>query len=155
MSSTSSMYVKRGATRAETATGGDASTDEGYGWLIFAASMLGLAGIWTFFEGIFAIARASFWVADARYVFSDLRTWGWIMLALGVLLLLATWQIFTGSQWAKWFGIVAAGLNAIGQLMFIQSYPFWSLALFACDVLVIYALAKYAGPSLREYDALE
>jgi hypothetical protein len=148
------MYGVKG-TRADGAARGDVSVDEGYGWLIFAASMLGLAGTWTFFEGFFAIFRASFWVGDAHYVFSDLRTWGWIMLALGAGLLFATWKVFTGSQFARWFGIVAAGLNGLGQLAFVQAYPFWSLAMFACDVLVIYALAKYAGPRLREYDALQ
>jgi hypothetical protein len=154
--STSSMYgVKRHGARADASTRGDTSAEEGYGWLIFAASMLGLAGVYNFFEGIFAIAKASFWVDDARYVFSDLRTWGWIVMFLGLLLLFATWQIFTGSQFARWFGMVAAGLNAIGQLMFVQAYPFWSLALFACDVLVIYALARYAGPRLRQYDDLQ
>ena len=86
---------------------------------------------------------------DAHYVFGDLRTWGWIVMILGLVLLVAARQVFTGSQWARWFGVVAAGLNAIGQLLFVQAYPFWSLALFACYVLVIYALAAHAGSQLR------
>jgi hypothetical protein len=50
-----------------------------------------------------------------------------------------------GSQFGRWFGIVAAGLNAVGQLMFLHAYPFWSLAMFAADMLIIYALTVYGG----------
>jgi hypothetical protein len=49
------------------------------------------------------------------------------------------------SQWARWFGITMASLSAIGQLLFVQAYPWWSLAVFALDVLVIYGLAVYGG----------
>ena len=38
-----------------------------------------------------------------------------------------------------------AGLNSIGALLSIPAYPFWSLAVFAVDVLVIYGLAAYGG----------
>lgn len=44
--------------------------------------------------------------------------------------------------------VFAAGLNAIGQLLFIQAYPFWSLCMFAADIIIIYALAEYAGRRL-------
>jgi hypothetical protein len=118
---------------------------EGYGWLVFAASMLGLAGILSIVDGIVALSKSRFYAANATYVFSDLRTWGWITLALGVVLILAATGVLSGSSFARWFGIFAAGLNAIGLFAFMQSYPFWSLAVFALDVLVIYALARYGG----------
>jgi hypothetical protein len=31
----------------------------------------------------------------------------------------------------------------------IQAYPFWSLALFSLDILVIYGLVVYGGRSYR------
>lgn len=128
---------------------GDAATVRGAGWLSFAAIMLGLAGIWNLIDGILALSRSKVYVAGARFVFSDLRTWGWIILVLGILLITAAFAIFTGSEFARWFGILAAGLNAIGQLMFIQAYPFWTLTMFTLDILIIYALAVYAGGQLR------
>ena len=78
-------------------------------------------------------------------MFSDLRTWGWIMLIVGVLLIIAAMGVFSGSGFARWFGIFAAALLAIDQFMFAQAYPFWSLLMFALAVLVIYALAAYGG----------
>lgn len=121
----------------------------GAGMLTFAAVMMTLAGIWAIIEGIAAIANSKVFVADSTFVFSDLRTWGWIVTGLGVLLLFSAFALFSGSQFARWFGITAAGLNAIGQLLFIQAYPLWSMAMFAADIIIIYALIAYAGPKLK------
>ena len=78
-------------------------------------------------------------------MFSDLRTWGWIVLLLGVVEVCASFALLSGSSWARWFGIGAAGVNAIAQLMFIPAAPFWALAMFTVDLIVIYALAVYGG----------
>jgi hypothetical protein len=123
--------------------------DDGQGWLVFASTMLGLAGILSIFDGIVALSKSKFYATSATYVFSDLRTWGWITLALGVVLIVAAGGVASGSSFARWFGIFAAGLNAIGLFAFMQSYPFWSILVFALDVLVIYALARYGGKRVR------
>jgi len=121
----------------------------GAGWLTFAAIMLGLGGILGAIDGLVAITKSSFYVAGAHFVFSDLHTWGWILLAVGVATIFAAFGVWTGSQLARWFGITVAGLQGIAQLMMIQAYPFWSLAVFAIDLLVIYALATYGGVRTR------
>jgi hypothetical protein len=122
---------------------------EGLGWVSFAAIMLGLAGTFNVIDAIVALTRSKFYVHGAVFVFSDLRTWAWIVLLLGVVQLMAAFAVFTGSQFARWFGITAAGINAIGQLLFLPAYPLWSMALFAVDILIIFALCAYAGPRLR------
>jgi hypothetical protein len=119
--------------------------EKAVGWLGYAAIMLVFAGGWNIFDGILAISNSKVFTANATYVFSDLKTWGWIILLLGVGELLAGFAIMGGSQWGRWFGIVAAALNAVGQLMFLHAYPFWSLAMFAADMLIIYALTVYGG----------
>ena len=134
-----------------TVTHGEAASahegeERGVGWLVFAATMLGLAGIFCVIDGVMALARSKFYTANAVYVFSDLRTWGWITLIVGAVAIVAAMGVLSGSSFARWFGIAAAALNAIGQFMFVQAaYPWWSLTVFACDVLVIYALAVYGG----------
>jgi hypothetical protein len=122
-----------------------AGEDEGIGWITFAGVMLALAGTVNIIDGIVALAKSKFYIGEAVYVFSDLRTWGWIVLVLGIMEALAAGYLFTGSQGARWFGIAVASLNAIGQLMFIQAYPWWSLTLFAADVAIIYGLSMYGG----------
>jgi hypothetical protein len=122
---------------------------EGGGWIVFAASLLGLAGLWNVIQGILAIGDSRVYVGETTFVFSDLNTWGWIILVLGVAQLLAAFAIVGGSEFARWFGIACAGVNAIGQLFFISAYPFWAIAIFALDILIIYALAVYGGSRLR------
>lgn len=125
--------------------------ERAFGWLIFAATMLGLAGILAVIDGIMALSKSKFYSANATYVFSDLRTWGWIVLILGVLAIVAAMGVFSGSGFARWFGIAVAGLGAIGQFASVQAYPFWSLMVFACYVLVIYALATYGGKRAQDF----
>jgi len=121
----------------------------GGGWITFAALMLGLAGTFNVIDGIVALSKSSVFTTNATYVFSNLHTWGWIVLILGVLQLAAAFSLWGGSELARWFGIIAASLNAIGQLLFIPAVPFWSLAMFSIDVLIIYGLVAYAGKRLR------
>ncbi|MFL5945735.1 MAG: hypothetical protein ACJ74D_05890 [Gaiellaceae bacterium] len=127
----------------------DYSEPAGVGWVTFATVLLGLAGIWNVVDGILAISSAHVYTASSTFVFSDLNTWGWIVLILGIIEGLAALAILSGSEFARWFGIGAASLNAIGQLMFIPVYPFWGLAMFSVDVLIIYALAVYGGRRLQ------
>ena len=123
---------------------------EGAGWVVFASVLLFIAGIWNFIDGILAIGSSHVYVGGAHFVFSDLKTWGWIVMFLGITQLAAGSAVVSGANWARWFGIAVAGVNSIGQLMFLPAYPFWALSMFTIDMLVIYGLAVYAGPRLRE-----
>jgi hypothetical protein len=114
----------------------------GSGWL-------GLAGTFNIIDGIVALSKSKFFTANATYIFGDLRTWGWIVLILGILQLVAAFSLFGGSELARWFGIATASINAIGQLLAAPAYPLWSLTMFAVDIIIIYALAVYAGHRLR------
>jgi hypothetical protein len=127
--------------------GGRAGPDEphGAGWVLFAGIMLMLAGILNVLYGIAAISNSSFFVHNTRYILSGLNTWGWVMLILGALQVVAAYSVWAGNRFGVWFGIAVAGLNSIGALLSIPAYPFWSLAVFAVDVLVIYGLAAYGG----------
>jgi hypothetical protein len=122
----------------------------GAGWVVFASVLLFIAGIWNFIDGILAIGSSHVYVGDAHFVFSDLKTWGWIVMLLGLTQLAAGAAVVSGSEWARWFGITVAAVNSIGQLMFLPAYPFWALAMFTVDMLVIYGLAAYGGSRLRQ-----
>lgn len=117
----------------------------GYGWLVFAGIMLMMAGILNFIYGIAAISNSHFYVANAHYVISDLNTWGWVVMFLGVFQFCVAFGIWVQAQWARWTGIFIAGVNAIVQLIFLPSYPFLSLTIFAIDLLIIYGLAAHGG----------
>jgi hypothetical protein len=140
---------RRIAVAQQTSVGPQRSTyieqGRGSGWITFAGVMIMLVAILNIIDGIAAISKSSFFVGDARYIFSDLNTWGWIILGLGVLQALVGFGIWAGNQLARWIGVAVVSLNAIAQLLFLPAYPFWSLAIFTLDVLVLYGLVAYGG----------
>jgi hypothetical protein len=117
----------------------------GAGWLMFAGIMLLIAGVLNVIYGIAAIGDSSFFVDDQKYILSSLNTWGWVTLVIGALQVGAAFSIWAGNQFGRWFGIGTAALSSIGALLSIPAYPFWSLAIFAVDILIIYGLAAYGG----------
>src|SRR5262249_56962157 len=130
--------------------GAAACDGAGGGWITFAAIIVGLVRPFNVLEGILAIANSRVFTAHQTFVFSNLRTCGWIVLILGVFQLIAAFSLFGGSEIAGWFGVTVAGVNAIGQLYYVPAYPIWSLMLFAVDILIIYGLVAYAGHKLRD-----
>lgn len=125
----------------------DPESPRGAGWLAFSAIVLIIGGFFALIDGLVAVNQARFFSQDAVFIFSDLNTWGWIIFGLGVLGIAAGLALFTGRQWARWTGIIVASLSAVGQLLFAQAYPLWSLMIMTVDFLVIYGLAVYGGSS--------
>jgi hypothetical protein len=121
-------------------SGAEAGGGDLNGWALFAGTMLGITSILNVVYGIGAINNANFYVDDARYVISGLNAWGWILLVGGIIQFCAAVSIFGGTSWGRWFGVASASLNSIGQLLFIPSAPFLSLAIFAVDIAIIYGL---------------
>ena len=117
----------------------------GEGWLAFAGTMLALVGTMNVISGIAAIDDANFYTSNAHYVFSDLNTWGWVLLITGTVQVLSGIGIWVRNQFARWLGVGFASLNAIALLLFIQAYPGLALALFAVDILIIYGLVAYGA----------
>jgi hypothetical protein len=132
------------STARATGEGVGAVEERGSGWVTFAGLMIGLIGVLNVIYGVAAIDKSSFYVGNARYVFGDLKTWGWVMLIVGAVQLVAAFGIFSRVTWARWVGIASAGANMVVQLLLLPQYPLLSLAIFAIDVLVIYGLVAYA-----------
>ena len=114
------------------------------GMLVFAASMLVLVGIFNIIDGLVALFNDQFFlVTKSSLITFDFTTWGWIMLALGSVAVLAGIGVLSGKTWARVFGVIIAGLNAIAQISFVSAYPVWSVVIIAMDVLIIWALTAH------------
>ena len=127
------------------ASGARRRTTQGYGFVLFAAILLLVAGVFNLIDGIAAVANSHVFVAHAHYALANLRTWGWITLILGALQVLAAAGVLAGRPAARWFAVAVIGLNAIDQMFFIPSYPFWSLVIIAVDVVALYGLCAYGS----------
>jgi hypothetical protein len=115
----------------------------GYGWLLFAGIVLTIAGALNVIYGIAGISNSSFYSGHGHYIFSNVKTWGWITLVLGLLQLIASISLFRGGLYGRLFGILAAGVSAVGALLSIAGSPFLSLALFLLSILVLYGIATF------------
>jgi hypothetical protein len=121
--------------------------DEGLisGWWVFAGVLLLVAGILNIIYGIAAIGDSKFFTENGQYIISSLHTWGWVTLVIGVLELIAAFSLFSGGEYGRWVGIFVGSLNAMAALLTIPARPFWSLAIFALSIIIIYKLAE--GPT--------
>ena len=118
---------------------------EGAGLIIFASVLMFVLAFFNMIYGLAAIAHSHVFVANAHYVFANLRAWGWITLIVGILQLLAAGGVLTGNPLARWFAVVVVGLNALDQMLSVPAYPFWSLAIIAMDVVALYGLCAYGS----------
>jgi hypothetical protein len=135
-----------GAGGARTASAqGMYTSAKGAGWVLFAGIMMAIVATLNVIYGIAAIADSSFFVNDSKYILSNLNTWGWVTLVIGCVQMLAAFSIWNGNSFGRWLGIGLASLNSISALLSIPAYPFWSLVIFAVDVMIIYGLAAYGG----------
>jgi hypothetical protein len=132
-------------TSATTTTPRYRAEGNGYGLVFFAAILLLMVGFFNMIYGIAAIANSHVFVANAHYVFANLRTWGWITLVISVLQLAAAGGILAGNQLARWFAVAVLGLNAIDMMFFVPAYPFWALTIIAVDVVALYGLCAYGS----------
>jgi hypothetical protein len=115
----------------------------GLGRAMFAAILLMIGGVLGVIYGIAAISNSHFFVNDTKFVFSDLKTWGWVALILGILELIAAFSLIRGGAFGRYFGIMVGSLNAIGALLSIAAYPLLSIALFALSIWIVYGLAIF------------
>jgi hypothetical protein len=120
-------------------------TETGGGWVGFAGTMLAIVGTLNVVYGIGAIDDARVYVGGTQYIFGDLNTWGWFLVLVGAIQVVAAFGIWNRAAWARWTGVVSASGNALLQLLFLPAFPLLSLALLAIDVLVIYGLIQYGG----------
>ena len=119
--------------------------EKGAGWLIFASVVLGIAGIMRIFDAIWAFSYHGALPSDLENALfgHSLKTYGWVYLVVGIVLILCAGGVIAGSQFSRWLGIFAGAVMAISAIWWMPYYPIWSLTYITIGVFVIYALAVY------------
>jgi hypothetical protein len=125
--------------------------DDAYGWKLFAGIMVILVGVFNVIDGLRAITSAR--QVESHFpngrvelpLTNDIKVWGWVVLIIGAVMILAGFLIFSGNMFGRIVGVTIAALNAIVQLSYLDHNTFWSFTMILVDILVIYALVAHGG----------
>jgi len=107
--------------------------------------MVLIAGCLSVIYGIAAIDNSRVFTGEATLVFSDLSTWGWVHLIIGILQLIAAFSIWSRHMYGRIIGVATAAVSAIALLLFVNAFPWAAFGVFVIDMLVIYGLVVYGG----------
>lgn len=121
------------------------------GWIVFAATLALIVGVFDLIEGIVALFKDSYYlVAPSGLVLNvNYTAWGWTHIAIGAVLIATALGLFAGQTWARVVGVVIAVLSAIVNFAFIPAYPLWAISVIAIDIFIIYALTAH-GAEMKE-----
>jgi hypothetical protein len=124
----------RGAEAYDTGTGGG----------VVGGTFLVTAGLLTFFAGLAAVVRVSYFHAVASvYPYAwTIKDWGWAILILGAVMIAVGACALLGMAWAKPVGVFLAVLTIIGSFMWLVYAPIWGIILLALSVLAIWGLLR-------------
>ena len=122
------------------------------GWLTFSAVVLIIAGIMRVIDAIWAFGYHGAIPDDLKDAIlgHSLKTYGWIWLIAGVILIAAGVLVLgpgdrPSAEISRWIGIIAAALAVISAIFVMPYYPVWSLIYIAIAIMVIYGLSARYG----------
>ena len=100
-----------------------------------------LSGTMTAINGLIAILNDKIIVVGEQHIVAfDVTVWGWIHLILGIVVVMAAFALLNGAVWARLVAAIMSVGVVLSQVAYIGVYPFWSLAIIAISVMVIYSV---------------
>jgi hypothetical protein len=125
-----------------------AQTGRGTGWRAFAGIMMVIVGFLNLIDAIVAVTNATYYQHLANNagfqlpITNNIHTWGWVELALSIILLIAGFTVLSlGPAFiSRTIGVIVVGFNIVFQLAYLAHFPFWSFTMIIIDILIIYGL---------------
>jgi len=92
--------------------------ENGEGWLVFAAIVLGIAGIMRIFDAIWAFSYHGALPENLENAIfgHSLKTYGWVYLVVGIVLIVCAGGVVARSQISRWIGVFAGAVMAISAI---------------------------------------
>lgn len=111
------------------------------GWVYFAGALMLISGVFQGIMGLTALLKNTVYlVTPDKLAVLNYTQWGWVHLALGVVLLTAGMSVINGGAWGRVVGVILASLSLIANFTFIPAFPVWSILMVLLNVFVLYAL---------------
>jgi hypothetical protein len=119
------------------------------GGVYLAVVLLILQGVLTILEAAATLAKDDVYVHFGIYAYKfSLTGWGWVHLALGVLLLASGVALGLRRTWARLAAIVVACLHIVANFLFLPYQPQWSIVLIALSGFILWALFVNPRPAV-------
>ena len=117
----------------------------GAGRVVFAAFLLLIVGTVNVIYGIGALDNANvFTEGGSRLIFDDLNTYGWVLIILGAIQLVAGMSLMAGNMFGRVIGILGGSLGAIGALLAVSGlHPWWSLGVFFVCCWIVHGIVIF------------
>ncbi|MFD9677761.1 hypothetical protein ACFWAO_38425, partial [Streptomyces sp. NPDC059981] len=98
-------------------------------------------GVLGVIKGIAGIVQDDVYTRLGSYVFKfNVSAWGWIHLAVGIVLIIVGVGLLKGAGWARVMGVALAAIYVILDFMWLPYTPIWALVSIAISLFVIWAL---------------
>jgi hypothetical protein len=110
------------------------------GEALFASGWLLTIGLLNLFYAISVIADSHIFITTASWLVGDARPWGWLMLAVGLIQLVAAPGVLLGRWWALWVGLLSLAGHLAALIMFFPDEPGIAIALLLLDAIVLACL---------------
>jgi hypothetical protein len=120
------------------------------GWRAFAGILFYLVGAFNVIGGLAAIFKDEFFLASAnQLLLVDYTAWGWFLLILGIVQLIAGAGILRDRVWARAVGVALALLSAMLHIAFLVAFPIFGLLTISLCIAVVYGLVVPSDPNER------
>ncbi|MFD3748065.1 hypothetical protein [Nocardia sp. NPDC058633] len=114
------------------------------GITMLAAIMLLVSGTLSILRGIAGVTKDEIFLIPSEYSYQfDVSAWGWIHLALGVLLVAVAIGMMVTATWARIFAYCLAALSIVANFASLPHYPWWSVIVIVVDLVVIWAISTW------------
>jgi hypothetical protein len=119
------------------------------GWIAFAGIVMFLNGVFGALYGLAAVLNDDVVTVGGKgVVVWDFTAWGWIQIAIGVVMALVAIGLFTGNRAARWFAVGICMIHAIVQFGTLSAFPLWAILVIVLDIVIIYQLVARWDPAV-------
>jgi hypothetical protein len=105
----------------------------------FAGIFLFVVGLFNILDGVMVLWRKEYF-EGADVVVANLQTWGWAVLVVGLVQLLAGWLVLSRSSVGRWVGVLIVIVSMLVSFLAIGHYPLWTFVILAIDAIVLWGL---------------
>ena len=117
------------------------------GWRTFAGIIFYLVGAFNVIGGLAAIFKEEFFLVDGeKLLVTDYTAWGWFLLILGLVQLIAGAGILKNRGWARLVGVALAMMSAVLHIAFLVAFPIFGLITISLCIAVVYGLVVGPDP---------